>query len=182
MGVNIIFNRKYTNEEFFQIIGRVSIVFATMDFFATQIIFRLTSAEEYESLKIGDNTTLGTKLYKMNKINAIDNTYPSVINELRKILPKAIAISKERNRYMHDLWIFKESDICNGEICRVRPRRKNSLNINTSDMDNNVTLKIHDLYSFCDEIIKIQNAMRKIADSIPSVNIDNIKKIGMKSK
>jgi len=167
--------KKYTNENFFQIIGKISIVFATLDFFTTQLIFRLISAEYYDDLGITDSTTLGQKLKKLEKLKEENIDYPAALVELRKILPKAISFAEERNRYIHDQWVFTESEISYGKIFRVRIRRKNNLNINFSDVEENKTLIIEDLNDFCDEIINMQVEIKKIVESIPPINRDNIK-------
>lgn len=167
--------KKYTNEDFFQIIGKISVVFATLDFFASQLLFRLMSAEGYDNLKINDTTTLGQKFKKLSEIKDEDVDYSLALVGLRKILPEAVAVAEERNRYIHDQWIFIESEISSGKIHRAKLKRKNNLNINVSDFEIAKILKIEDLNAFCDKIVNMQVRIKKIVESIPTINIDNVK-------
>lgn len=133
-------------------------------------------ARGIESLGINDRTTLGQKLNILSKLEEKDVEHPLVIIDLKKLLPEACEIAEERNRYIHDQWIFNELKIAKGEINRLKIKRKNQLNINVFETDEK-TFNINSLKDFLNKVIDIQERVGKIVDSIPIININNVELI-----
>lgn len=165
----------YKKEDFLIVIGHISVTFALLDFFVAGIIYKLKDGEEIDILNIKDETTLGQKLRRLKEFKDDNVNYPLSLNELKKILPKAIKINKERNRYAHDQWVFKDEKIIEGKISRLRIKRKNEFNINVFKIDEKM-FSINDLKKFLNEIILIQKEFAMIYKKMPMINRDKLEK------
>ena len=137
----------YTNEDFFARIGRVSLLFATLDFYTSEILARLQSGS---SLPFKDTDTLGRKLKVMADLGSIGPEYQDLLAQLQAHLPTALAIAAERNRFIHDLWVFDAPLVAAGRIRRVRPRFEKGKPGEWRE------LTIADLDSFGDQLLAIQ--------------------------
>ena len=155
----------YKKEDFFQILGNISRVFATLDFFMTMLICRLLDAKEIKRNKIKSTTTLGGKTRIMKKLKSADVNYPKVLKKIQKIIPEIEKINKKRNRYEHDQWVFSKS-IESGKIKRIEIKIKDQLNANVFDIKE-TTLDISSLKKIIKEVILIQEKVRKISESMP---------------
>lgn len=164
----------YTNDDFLQIIGHISAAFALLDFVTMMLICRLIDGENFKKLKIKDKTTLGQKLRILKKLEHVITDYPLCLSELKKILPEAIKIADERNRYIHDQWIFDER-IASGNITRLRIKRKNECNINVIKTEEK-TFNIDFLCVFLNQIISVQDKIKKISEDMPLVNKNKIRR------
>lgn len=109
-------NREYI----FQIIGQTTIFYATLDFLVTRFIIDMASLQ-FKATEKGfrDTTTLGQKLRIIEKWNDEDVISVSILNEVKLHLEDAILLSQERNRFMHDQWLFDPKDLTQGFIKRI---------------------------------------------------------------
>ncbi|WP_394237098.1 hypothetical protein [Pseudomonas anguilliseptica] len=140
----IVFNQ----DDYFRIFGRISILFATLDFGVTELILKIAKAEG-DDFKLPHNTaTLGNKL-RFLQSSSVSSAYALEIkNSLSSILPKAVAIADERNRYIHDIWIFNPNTITSGKIDRIQ--------LSSTGLKERVSLSIEEIQAFENDIGYIQ--------------------------
>ena len=105
----------YRNEDFLRIIGHISFFFATLDFFVSEVMILLTGRVPF-----CDTATLGQKFDLLFKLKAGDVTNAGILLDLQVELPRAQAVAKERNRYIHDQWIFDPQLVAAGRIRRLK--------------------------------------------------------------
>jgi hypothetical protein len=132
----------YTQADFFQVFGHISVFFATWDILLTMLLVRLVR-EEIELPDLA-RATLGQKLRFLEGLTSGQVSRPEVLDRLFKILPDAIAVSEERNRFIHDQWVFAPSGIPNGEITRITFQSIPGRRFNTIEKK----LSIRDLNAF----------------------------------
>lgn len=106
-----------SNEDFFQVFGHISIFFATWDFFVTAIIIRIVHA--HYKLPDLSGLTLGQKLRYLEGLKPEQSLNASVLARIQSALPQAIEMSKQRNRFIHDQWVFSPDNIKKGCIDRI---------------------------------------------------------------
>lgn len=138
------------NEDFFQVIGHISVFFSTLDFMTSVLITKLIISNEKSRFK--DNTTLTQKFriiedYKEHEVSNID-----ILNELKEFMPEAIEISKKRNRFIHDQWIFRPENI---EIGKIERAMVIGLEGNKTQLET-FNHSLEDLYQLLNEIGSIQ--------------------------
>src|SRR5690242_5786908 len=105
------------NDDFFRVFGRISIFFATWDFFVTVLIGEVLRNDVV--LPKLDNWTLGRKLRYFEKLEGQHVSNPSLLKQIRDLLPLAFEVSEKRNRFIHDQWVFWPAMIARGDIERV---------------------------------------------------------------
>jgi hypothetical protein len=105
----------YTNENFFEVIGHISVLFSTWDLLTTLLIIRLVkrNAPLPDSLT---RKTLGQKLALLKDLTPTDVVDPALLGRIQLVLPKAREVAEKRNRFIHDQWVFAEESIPKGEI------------------------------------------------------------------
>jgi hypothetical protein len=138
----------HTKDEFFRAIGFISVLFATLDLIISLVILRLQGWAKGHATPFSDRTTLGQKLTILGKLTSEQVTDPDALLSLQQHLPRAQAIAEERNRYIHDQWIFEAKLIAQGKIKRARL-------VNGSITDDQ-ELTLHDLNAFAREIGDLQ--------------------------
>ena len=152
----------YNKENFFQVLGQISVFFATLDLFVSEVILSMcapTSTNKWPPFN--ERTTLGQKLEYLEQTTQEDVSNPDVLADVHKALPEAITVSRERNRYIHDQWIFGPDDIPKGQIDRV------TLVVGDGGMSfrgERITLTIQELYAFCSRIGKLQTQFAGFAE------------------
>lgn len=109
----------YTNKDFLEIFGLISVRFATLDFLATNLFFNLVVSKNKIN-SIDDKTTLGQKLKLLKELKPKDVKDGNILKELSGFIQEAIKIAEERNRYMHDQWVFDKEKISLGKISRFK--------------------------------------------------------------
>lgn len=144
----------YKNEDFFQIIGHISIFFATLDFFVSVLLTDIVKETCTETPKLND--TLGKKLRFLKSLAEKDVNNIVCLMELKKNIDEAIEISDERNRYIHDQWIFDEKKIKQGYIRRIKIIGTRHIKI----VEEQESLSLNDLQVF---LKKIGNMQKKIS-------------------
>lgn len=105
------------NEDFFQIIGQITIFFATLDLLTTILMTKLNKSSTRSKIK--GHTTLTQKFRILKDYSANEVVDIEVLKSIKEILPEAIKISKKRNRFIHDQWIFIPEKIELGKIERA---------------------------------------------------------------
>lgn len=104
------------------VVGWITILFSTIDYYISEIILRLINDPDPNRLPFTDKTTLGRKLCFIEKLRPEQVTNIEALSAIQALLPEAMKISEERNRYIHDQWILKEALLKENKICRIRLR------------------------------------------------------------
>src|SRR5260221_5926104 len=108
---------QYRNENFFQVIGEFTIFFATLDFFVSELILRIVHREGVTTkLPFRATDTLAEKLRILECLTPEQVANDELLAEIKNVLPEAQAASRERNRYIHDQWVFSPDIIREGKI------------------------------------------------------------------
>ena len=95
----------YRNEDFFQVIGRISVFFSTWDLLTTLLTMRLVKRQTRLPVNF-DRRTLPQKLRFLGELSAPEVVDPDVLKEVKLELPAALSVAGKRNRYIHDQWVF----------------------------------------------------------------------------
>jgi hypothetical protein len=155
----------YKEEDFFQVFGKINILFATLDFLVTQTIFQLVNDSNIHLLsKITNKTTLQNKFRFIKDLNPEEVVNLSVLSELKNLLPKAFEVGESRNRFIHDLWVFNPTTIPAGKIKRVEIK---SLENKMFDFLENET-NLDELNIFLQELGNMQIKIDSISKRLPS--------------
>ena len=139
----------YSQDDYFKLLGKISVLFATLDFFVTEVILKIEKNEVDDFDLPRKNATLGNKLRFLQDLKISSEFGLKTIRSLSYIFPEAIAISDERNRYIHDIWIFEENSISNGVIDRVR--------LTSSGLKERSSLSIDEIKEFEIKVKSIQH-------------------------
>ncbi len=147
---------KHTNEDFFKLFGHISVFFATWDMLTNILIFRLVKNPNIDS-----RMTLGEKIKYLGHLDSNEVDDLDVLKDIKDFIEESARdVSQERNRYIHDQWIFKESDIDEGKIERseivLKPESKD-LHLKTT------RFSIADIEKF---LVKVGACQKKTTDLI----------------
>lgn len=160
-------NREYVNEDFFQILGHISVFFATLDFLVTLLMMRLI---DYEKTKhkspINEKTTLKQKFRILRDLSDDKVFDVDILTKFREFLDEAIEISEKRNRYIHDQWLFSPELIKSGKIGRLTLTQIAEGTINPKGEK----LTIEELKEFLNEIGSLQKRVNELFDKLPQSN------------
>jgi hypothetical protein len=166
--MSLVMEIKFKNEDFFQVLGRISIFFATADFITTEIIIRLIKDESRDEIKpLEDSSTLTQKLKWLQQLTLESVTDSLILEDLKFFLPWAIDISLERNRYIHDQWVFNKEDILVGKINRARIIGLKKFKIEIEQK----MFTIDNLYTFLTEVGEMQKKLFEILNKLPSSTV-----------
>ncbi|MFH1509418.1 MAG: hypothetical protein ABIE68_04600 [bacterium] len=146
----------YKKEDFFQVIGHVSVFFSTLDVLTSILISELVKKSVANKPKYDD--TLGIKFRFLKGLNNEDVNSVKTLKKLNGLIDEAIKISDERNRYIHDLWVFDDKNIRKGYIDRLRMKGTNKIGFEKEVS----TLSINDLYVFLKGIGNMQESIGKM--------------------
>ena len=106
-----------THEEFERVIGHISILFASWDFFVAMTITSLVAPEaEVRNL---DDSTLARKLRYLSELGPDEVMNRSVLQRIQTDLPSAFEISRQRANFLRDMWAFRPEKISRGLIERI---------------------------------------------------------------
>ena len=106
-----------TNEDFERVIGHISILFASWDFFVAMTITSLVSpAADVRNL---DDSTLSRKLRYLNELEADEVVSPDLLHRIQSDLPSAFEVSRQRTSFLRDMWAFRPEKISRGLIERI---------------------------------------------------------------
>ncbi|TKC57691.1 hypothetical protein FBD94_20680 [Pedobacter hiemivivus] len=78
-------------------------------------------SDSYKAVKqpLKDSTTLGVKLKLLDALGEQDVISSVVLQQIKLVLPEAFKVANERNRFMHDQWVFAPQTLENGIINRM---------------------------------------------------------------
>lgn len=147
-----------TEDDFIKAIGKVSIMFALLDYVVSTLLLRMVGWVPGSHAPFNDNTTLGQKFELLEKLAPQDVINEEILVDLRKYLPSAKKVACERNRYMHDQWIFDPKLIQHGRIGRHRPL----LSLKSSTQE----VLLEDMYRFAREIGDLQRIFVNALNSL----------------
>ncbi|MCS0413215.1 hypothetical protein ND932_15230 [Vibrio diabolicus] len=136
------------NEDYFTIIGKISIFFSTVDLFATELILKLNSIEANKFRLPKETATLGMKIGFLEDLVVAHPDAKNALDYIYENLASIKKVSNERNRYMHDQWVFAPDRIKSGNIDRIR--------LTSSGLKETTTLSYSDLITFCNEVGQVQ--------------------------
>lgn len=135
-------------DDYFTLLGRISVLFATLDFAVTEVILKI-SKNETEAFKLPSETaTLGKKLRFLKELSVSSSFGMAAIESLSNYLPAAIDMADERNRYTHDQWVFNPNVISKGQIERVK--------LSSSGLKEKTLLTIGDISMFEGKVAAMQ--------------------------
>jgi len=138
----------FSEDDYFRLLGRISVKFATLDLMVTELMLKLIQREEDNFDRPWEQATLGKKLKYLQDTQFTSEYGVKIKILLSDILEKAIEIAKERNRYIHDQWIFDPNSITNGLIDRIR--------LTSSGLKERSSLSIEDIKEFERKLAFIQ--------------------------
>jgi hypothetical protein len=123
-----------SNQDFFQEIGHISVFFATLDFFVSILIDQITINPQ--AISLAGTSTLAQKFRFLSKLNSEEVRDIVKLNEVKKYLSRAKMAAQERNRYIHDQWVFAPDLIPQGRIRRSRysSKRWDTKELSMSDL------------------------------------------------
>ncbi|MCL4840478.1 MAG: hypothetical protein KJZ79_01475 [Bryobacteraceae bacterium] len=107
---------RYTSEDFFMVLGHISVLFATWDLFATLLLLRLMSSPS-SATRLSD-ATLGRKISILGALGPEEVVDPSLLGEVHQFLSTARETAEMRNRFIHDQWLFDAVNVEKGIITR----------------------------------------------------------------
>ena len=129
----------YRDDDFYILFGKISTLFSSLDFFVTSVILKLI--KNPTTKKITNNTTLGQKLRILKSLTPSDVVDIEILNCTNSIINTAIIVSDDRNRFIHDLWVFNESNISQGIITKHRMTGLNDFELRVGEDICEYTLK-----------------------------------------
>ncbi len=148
-----------TNEDFYQVFGHISLFFTTWDFLLTRILVNIIDPRQTK-IRITERMTLGRKLQIVDDLKSEHVAMPTVLQELKQLLPEAKPFAEKRNRFIHDLWLFAPEAVSQGRITRLELsfREKGAF----AATPNETTLD--DLYHFLAEVGTMQKRYSEVIE------------------
>jgi hypothetical protein len=158
---------RYTNENFFSIIGHISVFFSTWDVLTSLLIIRLVKRQS--PLPILNRKTLGQKLKLLGGLAPTDVVDPALLGRVQLALPEALLVAEKRNRFIHDQWLFAEEKITTGEIGLLSVEVVVGSEGRTANMAP-TNFHITELYTFLETVGKQQTIFHGLLESLPVSN------------
>lgn len=106
-----------TREDFERVIGHISIVFSTWDFFVAMIITGMNPPGTTSPAL--DDWTLIQKLRHLKGLDLNQVVYRRLLERIQSAAPRAIEVSRQRTRFLRDLWAFPPEKVSRGSIERI---------------------------------------------------------------
>jgi hypothetical protein len=106
-----------TNEDFERIIGHISILFASWDFFVSMTITSLVAPGEY--VRNLDNSTLARKLRYLSELDPDEVLNRDLLKRIQASLTSAFEISRQRPGFLRDMWAFRPEKVGRGLVERI---------------------------------------------------------------
>src|SRR5689334_24977581 len=104
------------NEDFERLIGHISILFASWDFFVSMTIVSLSGPKD--EIRNLDNATLARKLRYLSELDPNDVIKRELLQRIQSSLPGAFEISRQRPGFLRDMWAFRPEKVSRGVIER----------------------------------------------------------------
>ena len=106
-----------TSEDFERVIGHISILYASWDFFVAMTIASLVApGTEVRNL---DDATLARKLRYLSELDPDEVVNRHLLRRIQADLPGAFEISRHRTSFLRDMWAFRAEKISRGLIERI---------------------------------------------------------------
>ena len=106
-----------TNEDFERVIGHISILFASWDFFVAMTIASLVvPSADVRNL---DDATLARKLRYLSELEPDEVVNRHLLRRIQADLPGAFEVSRQRTSFLRDMWAFRPEKISRGLIERI---------------------------------------------------------------
>ena len=158
---------RYTNKNFFEVIGHISVFFSTWDVLTSLLIIRLV--KRHNPLSDLNRKTLGQKLKLLGGLTPTDVVNPALLGRVQLALPEALSVAEKRNRFIHDQWVFADESIATGVI------RLLSVEVIMGSEGRSVNMAptnfhIAELYAFLDTVRKQQKIFHALLESLPISN------------
>ena len=155
----------------FQQFGHITVFFSTLDFFVTLFIIEIVSVE-YKASKqpLNDYTTLGKKLRLIQNLSETDVIAPEVLVTVKQELDEAISVANERNRFMHDQWVFDPTTLEKGIINRMAFVDLKNWKTNSSGK---IPYSEADLQSLQDRIASLQELFVDALNKVKSISLQS---------
>lgn len=138
-----------------QMFGWISVWFATLDLFVTQVILRLVKVAAFKgnNVPLKDTTTLQLKFRLLAGLTPDQVFDPTILAEIQEHIGEALEVGEFRNRCIHDQWVFNDAEIAAGRISRIRLTRLEKWNTESET----VAYNLDDLGHFLNRIGALQN-------------------------
>lgn len=101
-------------------IGQISVSFATLDFLVSYLLSRLLPRSTSGEPPYRKRSTLGQKLAKIAELEPHEVADPDLLAKAQELVPDAQETAEERNRYIHDQWVFEPGLVSRGRIKRIK--------------------------------------------------------------
>jgi hypothetical protein len=163
----VVVSVRYTTENFFEVIGHISVFFSTWDVLTSLLIIRLVKRQN--PLPDLNRKTLGQKLKLLGSLTSTDVVNPALLGRVQLALPEAALIAEKRNRFIHDQWLFAEERIPTGEITLL------SVEVVMGGGGRAVNMvptnfHITELYAFLESVGRQQGIFHALLESLPISN------------
>lgn len=158
---------RYTNENFFEVIGHTSVLFSTWDILTSLLLIRLVKRQTL--LPDLDRKTLGQKLQLLKGLASNDVVDVAVLERVQSALPEALPVAEKRNRFIHDQWLFSPETVVVGEIVLLSVEVVMGSEGRTFSMVP-TTFHITDLQGFLDTLGKQQVIFHGFLELLPASN------------
>lgn len=156
-----------TNADFFQVFGHITIFYATWDLFTTILIARLVKPE-YD---VPDqNSTLGAKLHFLEMLKKDRVVNADLLAKIQAELPESQEVSRQRNRFIHDQWVFEPEAVAQGRIKRRALRIEKGWGVRLTALDP-IEFHISQLYSFLRVIGEQQKKFANYMSELPEITV-----------
>jgi hypothetical protein len=147
-------------EEVFDLLGHITIFFATLDFLTTLLIYDIITDEYKKNHNpLRDNTTLKQKFVLLKNLKITDVKSEPLLIEIHNFIEEAISISEERNRFMHDQWVFDDKYLEKDTIRKIKIGGLNKWEIKTEESN-------HSLQDIQSLLISIGKMQYKVNDAL----------------
>lgn len=143
-----------TQHQVFQIFGHITVFYATLDFLISAFIIEILTDSYKRSHKPFDSSsTLGKKFHYIKNIQKVDVISERILADAHSIIDEALDIANERNRFIHDNWMFSPNDLINDRIRRTTITLEDSWNFK---VDHSEAYTEHDLTQLLQRIGQLQ--------------------------
>lgn len=144
-------------EKVMQLFGKISVFYSTLDFLVTIYILEIVNAQSNEPKNLL-HKTLGQKFNIIKNLKKEDVKSFESLQALHSIMEDAISVSNERNRFIHDQWIFNPDDLIKGKISKF----------SIDDFDSKVFYTEEDFKNLLKRLEDLHNIFNQAALDIPN--------------
>ena len=158
----------FTNESVFQLVGHITILFATWDCFVSLLIVRLLK-RGVALPKDFEGWTLTAKLRFLEELAERKVIDVGVLAAVKAVIPDAIKVAKRRNRFIHQLWELAPDSLATGEVRLLAMKVVMTSAGRTVNFDEE-RVKLLELKSFFDSLGQQQVRFATLLEKLPLTN------------